>query len=128
LQLVALVEQAPALRVALTTAGMQHDSGSAYAVHVPQLRDEADTMSAPNRSPWRLEEDGRPLKRPHTNHEDIRKKGRGRWSHWDAMVLFSASDGSDPRTNGRRYELVKPDAGRRTLRLHIDFEQEAVRP
>jgi lysophospholipase L1-like esterase len=128
LQLVALVEQAPALRVALTTAGMQRDSGSAYAVQVPQLRDEADTMSAPNRSPWRLEEDGRPLKRPHTNHEDIRSKGRGRWSHWDAMVLFSASDGSDPRTNGRRYELVKPDAGGRTLRLHIDFEQEAVRP
>jgi lysophospholipase L1-like esterase len=128
LKLAASMEQAPALHVALPAAGMQHDSGAAYAVQVPQLRAEADDMSAPNRSPWRLEEDGRALERAHAIHEDIRKQGGGRWSHWDSMVLFSASDGSDPRTNGRRYELVKPDASGRTLRVHIDFEQEPVRP
>jgi hypothetical protein len=128
LKLAATVEQAPVLRVALSSQSMQHDSGPAYWVQVPQLRDEADNMSNPNRSIWRLEEDGRPLKRPHTSHMDIREKGRGRWSHWDGSVLFSASDSSDPRTNGRRYELVRPDASGRTLRVHIDFEQEAVRP
>jgi lysophospholipase L1-like esterase len=128
LKLAALVEQAPHLRVPLEPAAMHHDSGDAYAVPLPQLRDQADNMSALHRSPWRLEENGRPLESPHATHEDIRKLGRGRWSHWNSMVLFSASDGSDPRTNGRRYELVKPDASGRTLRVHIDFEQEPVRP
>ena len=34
-------------------------------------------------------------------HADIAEKGSGRWSHWRGGVYFSASDNSDPRSNGR---------------------------
>lgn len=54
-----------------------------------------------------LMEDGKPLGPAHAVHADIRARGRGAYSHWTAAVLyFSASDNSDPRTNGRSYALV----------------------
>ncbi len=54
-----------------------------------------------------LLEDGRELGPAHSAHEEIRKLGQGRYSHWGARsVYFSASDNSDPRTNGRRYTVV----------------------
>jgi hypothetical protein len=36
-------------------------------------------------------------------HTEIRQEGAGRYSFWHQQVYFSASDNSDPRTNGRRY-------------------------
>ena len=36
-------------------------------------------------------------------HKDIREKGMGRFSHWSGQAVFSASDGTDPRINGRAY-------------------------
>ncbi len=57
-----------------------------------------------------LLEDGKPLSQPRSVHQDIIKRGRGRYSHWTKTSLyFSASDSSDPRTNGRRYELVSDE-------------------
>jgi len=54
-------------------------------------------------------EDGIPLAGPaNAVHEDIRRKGRGRFSFWHGYVYFSASDNSDPRTNGRCYEIDYP--------------------
>ena len=50
-------------------------------------------------------EDGHPLGPAHASHADIRQLGGGRFSHWGDQVYFSASDGSDPRTNGRRYTV-----------------------
>ncbi len=56
---------------------------------------------------WRLLlcEDGVPLPHPDAIHDDIRGKGQGRYSVWDGWVFFSASDGSDPTRNGRRYTV-----------------------
>ncbi len=52
-------------------------------------------------------EDGKPLGPPHSMHADIREKGGGRYSHWTREGLyFSASDNTDPRTNGRKYEVA----------------------
>lgn len=48
-------------------------------------------------------EDGEPLPAPHADHQAIRDKGLGRYSHWAGDIFFSTSDNSDPRTNGRRY-------------------------
>jgi SAM-dependent methyltransferase len=48
-------------------------------------------------------EAGRALGPPHSPHADIRASGSGRFSHWQELVYFSASDGSDPNTNGRAY-------------------------
>lgn len=54
-------------------------------------------------STLRLFEDGKELGPAHVAHVDIREKGQGRFSHWNTVVYFSASDNSDPRTNGRKY-------------------------
>ncbi|MEN6403903.1 MAG: PKD domain-containing protein [Armatimonadia bacterium] len=54
-------------------------------------------------STLRLFEDGKDIGPAHAPHVDIREKGQGRYSHWSTALYFSASDNSDPRTNGRRY-------------------------
>jgi hypothetical protein len=36
-------------------------------------------------------------------HAQIRAEGGGHYSHWYDFIYFSASDGSNPRTNGRQY-------------------------
>jgi hypothetical protein len=59
-------------------------------------------------SPARLLEDGRDLGPANASHQAIREQGGGRFSVWRGQLWFSTSDGSDPRTNGRRYEIVWP--------------------
>lgn len=54
-------------------------------------------------STLKLFEDGKELGPAHAAHVAIREKGQGRFSHWNTMLYFSASDNSDPRTNGRKY-------------------------
>ncbi len=65
-------------------------------------------------SACRLLEDGKPLSGPRSRHTEIRNEGRGRYSHWtEGALYFSSSDNSDPRTNGRKYELVSEQRVRR---------------
>ena len=52
-----------------------------------------------------LLEDGRPLGPAHASHDDIRHIGSGRYSHWGSRLYFSTADNSDPRRNGRIYEV-----------------------
>ena len=74
-------------------------------VAMPRLGRRGDKGGPP--SMCVLLEDGKPLGPPRALHADIRKKGRGRYSHWTQRTLyFSTSDNSDPRTNGRKYTLV----------------------
>jgi len=54
-------------------------------------------------STLRLFEDGKELGSAHTIHAQIREQGKGLFAHWKTVLYFAASDGSDPRTNGRRY-------------------------
>ena len=61
-------------------------------------------------SQLRLFEDERELGPPHAMHQDVRDSGRGAFSHWSGTadgkvqtLYFSASDNSNPRTNGRTY-------------------------
>jgi hypothetical protein len=57
-------------------------------------------------STLRLFEDGKELLPAHAPHADIRTLGTGRWSHWGSnTIVFSTSDNSDPRTNGRKYTV-----------------------
>ncbi len=68
-----------------------------------------DRVDTAERSATRLFEDGRELGPAHSQHAEIRALGQGRFSHWEQaagerMLLFSSSDGSDPRNNGRRYQ------------------------
>jgi hypothetical protein len=52
-----------------------------------------------------LFEDERALGPAHVAHDDIRTSGGGRFAHWGARLYFSASDNSDPRSNGRAYKV-----------------------
>jgi hypothetical protein len=72
-----------------------------------------DTSQYPNRSQVQLYENGIRLGPPHTSHGEISSLGNGRYSHWFTgrmIIMFSASDNSDPRTNGRVYRLIDPSA------------------
>ena len=41
-------------------------------------------------------------------HHDIRVLGNGRYSHWKGSILFSTTDNSDPRYNGKNYQIKYP--------------------
>ncbi|MCP5143956.1 MAG: asparagine synthase (glutamine-hydrolyzing) [Gammaproteobacteria bacterium] len=58
-----------------------------------------------NQSPLELLEDGKPLGPAHSMHDDVRKLGMGRYSHWDGKLWFSTSDNSSPLRNGRSYSI-----------------------
>jgi hypothetical protein len=65
-----------------------------------QSGDSEDNLS---RSTVQLFEDGRALGPSHSQHDDIRNIGRGKFSHWGGTLYFSASDNSDPQTSGKIY-------------------------
>jgi len=88
---------------------MGPEIGFAYTMG---LQNGAPSDVAGGHSDLVLLEDGKPLGPAHSAHADIRKEGGGRYSHWGARTLwFSASDNSDPRTNGREYKAVYPGPG-----------------
>jgi 2-polyprenyl-3-methyl-5-hydroxy-6-metoxy-1,4-benzoquinol methylase len=80
--------------------------GHMYSTSFPELKHLADTLPNPDRSPVFVFEDERQLSFPHSIHDDIAEHGAGRFSHWGEELVFSASDNSDPRSNGRVYRLV----------------------
>jgi SAM-dependent methyltransferase len=80
----------------------QPESGFAFMARTnrPALSAHARPSSA------RVLEDGRPLPGPaNALHDDIRQIGRGCFSFWHDYLYFAASDNTDPRTNGRSYEI-----------------------
>ncbi len=86
-------------RTSGTLAGIKAERGSCYVAAMPI----GPISDAEGRSRIRLFEDGKELGPGHANHEEIRGSGGGRFSHWRTNLYFSASDNSDPRTNGRTY-------------------------
>jgi hypothetical protein len=61
----------------------------------------------------KLLENGHPLGPGGTLHAGIAEQGKGRYSYWGNSLLhnelyFSASDNSDPRSNGRTYYVTHP--------------------
>lgn len=90
------------------TGPFVHNSGHMYSLMVPQLADLGDTQISPRSSPVRLQEDGKMIGEAHATHAHISTIGQGRFSHWESAFYFSASDNSDPNSNGRTYSLVYP--------------------
>jgi hypothetical protein len=64
---------------------------------------ESDAGLVSSGSNLELYENGLRLGPPHTPHQTIRDQGGGAYSHWHRYIYFSASDSSDPRSNGRLY-------------------------
>jgi hypothetical protein len=83
--------------------GLNHESGFAYtaAFSAPTMLDLGTTR-------YRLLEDGRPLGPANSLHDEIRKRGGGRYSVWKGTLYLSASDNTDPAANGHSYTLVAP--------------------
>ena len=70
----------------------------------------SDSRFFPQQSTLQLYEDGKELGPAHSLHDDIRNTGGGRFSHWgnglgDGYIIFSTSDNTDPRINGRTYSV-----------------------
>lgn len=81
----------------------ERDGG--YLTEVSERRAGSNDLANPQRSTLTVYENGKPLGPPHAPFDDIRKLGRGRFNHWENLVFFTTSDNSDPRTNGRTYEV-----------------------
>ncbi len=101
--------RAPSVRwstLELPSAAIEPRDGRAYQAAVPRAwpGDDGDLSTLV------LFEDDRPLPRPRALHGEIAALGGGRYSHWNGSVLFSARDGSDPRSNGRRYVATHAEA------------------
>jgi SAM-dependent methyltransferase len=82
----------------------RHEGGDCYSAALPALRRYADDDSGPRRSTLTLYEDGLPLQQPHYTVGEIRGLGIGRYAHWEDRLYFSATDNTNPNTNGRCYE------------------------
>lgn len=106
------------------------DKGEAYRYDLPELSSEADDIEIPDRSTIMLLENGKPGF-PHAAHQEIIKKGKGLYSHWQSVLVFSSSDGSDPRKNRRTYSLIRARDWTREksnpIQLKIKFNSPAVK-
>ena len=95
----------------ISPASLTHVDGASYIASIPPSRfapvlvAASDDLSHLQRSSARLFEDARELRPTHAVHAGIAAVGKGRFSHWTTAVYLSASDNSDPRTNGRVYRL-----------------------
>ncbi len=84
---------------------MHPEHGHCYIASM-DFGEEGDKFTG-NKSMLVLFEDGKPLGPARSVHAAIRERGQGRFSHWSrAGLYFSASDNSDPRANGRKYEVA----------------------
>ena len=94
---------------ALPSEGMNTYRGHAYTVDAPtshrlwRLHFDSDSLDHSDASSMRLLEDGLRLGPAHSMHARIAEVGVGAYSHWGDAVYFSASDNSDPRSNGKAY-------------------------
>ena len=90
----------------LEVTSIEHELGFAFTTILPHS---AWSSHQGILSKALILENGKPLGSENDNlHEDIRSKGLGRKSFWHNALYFSSSDNSDPRTNGRKYEIVGP--------------------
>jgi hypothetical protein len=75
----------------------------------PGLRTLEDSDPQNQRSPVILYENDKALGPAYSAHHTIEDIGLGRYAHWkDLGIMFSSSDNTDPRYNGRNYWIVIP--------------------
>ncbi|MBR0696171.1 hypothetical protein [Bradyrhizobium lablabi] len=99
------------------------DGGFAYKTMTYLLGDYVDADAKQQGSPILLYEGTTPLEFPRSSRADVQNAGQGRFNflnvyedtEWRTAkyIVFSTSDNSDPRTNGRRYWAVLPKGVKR---------------
>lgn len=92
-------------RVVLKAGDAVPELGHAYLI---ALGTDWMDQSKLGSSPAVVLENGVALAVPNAMHQAIRDQGKGRYSLSGGWLYFSASDNSDPRANGRTYEIVWP--------------------
>lgn len=95
--------------VAMDATKATPDGGYGFRLPITAVEFGSDTLQNLSYSKLRLFENGVEKGPAHSYHADIRSSGAGRFSHWTNNTLyFSASDNSDPRTNGKTYQVAFP--------------------
>jgi hypothetical protein len=83
------------------------NGGVAFRAHVDVFEPLEEKNDADQHSPVVLYEDGKPLGPAHSMYTDITSKGGGRYTHLKGVgMVFSTSDNTDPRKNGRHYTAM----------------------
>jgi hypothetical protein len=93
-------------RAIILKGPFQEELGYAWQAPLDSYAAYADNLERPHCSKLILTENGQPLWLRHILHDEIRKYGQGRYSHWAGSLLFSTSDNTDPNTNKRQYQIV----------------------
>jgi hypothetical protein len=96
-----------ALALALAPSDIEHSLGHRFTFRFGDARLRLGLRAGLFRHAV-LEEDGSPLPRPHAIVGDIAEQGNGRYTVWTDAIHLSSSDNTDPRTNGRHYQLRVP--------------------
>jgi asparagine synthetase B (glutamine-hydrolysing) len=90
-----------------------HVKGNCYSINI-NINDFG--LKYQKKSRYIVEEDNIPLNSPVTNHSLIWDKGNGLYCFWTSNTLYlSTSDNSDPRTNNRKYSIIKLNNNLRKL-------------
>jgi hypothetical protein len=106
----------PEVHRALVPAEIEPESpGGASLAYVVSVAASSGDLPNDFRSRTELFEDGIQLLSKHADPAGIRSLGKGRYLDQDGRLLFSASDNSDPRKNGKDYDLYYPVAYGRTI-------------
>jgi pectate lyase len=84
----------------------KNESGFAYYAPLKGMRGDSNEM--PTVSKLLLCENGTLLTPAHALHENIRKIGKGSYSHWGEGIYFSTSNNSDPNKNSNVYTVIYP--------------------
>ena len=82
----------------------RHDGGPCWRASLRSMRVPLPLLQ----QGWRavVYEDGRELPMPDCPHEEVRRLGGGRHALWEGHVWFSATDDTNPNTNGRVYSIA----------------------
>jgi predicted O-methyltransferase YrrM len=86
----------------------------AYVLDLPEEYASVADDAQQKNSPLILLDDGRSSGLAHFSYDDI-PNHPGSFTHYKGQLAFSTRDGSDPLTNGRRYELVVGDQRREMI-------------
>jgi len=91
----------------VTLSNLKSDGGFAYKAY--NIAGTGDSNTQPTVSTLKLYENGVELGPAHSVHQNIRDVGKGAFSHWGTALIFSASDNTNPATNGRKYTYTIGD-------------------
>ena len=80
-----------------------------YAYVYKFTHSEPDVLWKPRSQIQLQENNNSELMRSHLfKIDEVKLVGAGRWNHEPGRIIFSSSDNSDPRTNGRIYSVLSP--------------------